>query len=144
MRIIEDRPLMGMTGTNIVALRARNGPDRGDIFDLIIGNGDMGRVTGASVPTAADAEGMQGRMDDFPKTLTGVRAGLGAKRGRLESALSALPTGMTEAIGRMVDADYGAEGMALAKARIMVQSSAAMLAQANPMQKAMARTLPPG
>ncbi|HEX7871301.1 MAG TPA: flagellin [Sphingobium sp.] len=115
------------------------GSEAGETMDLTIENIDMTWAASASMGTASDANGMLSTMDGFLKKLSTVRADLGAKQSGLEATVNILNTGvmnMIEARSRIEDADYGAESMALAKAQIMVQSSTAMLAQANQMQKA--------
>lgn len=122
------------------------GPYSGDVFNLDIENIDMGWTSALTVGTASGADAALTTMDDFLKKVTTMRAGLGAKQTRLDATISNLSTGMmnmTEAIGRIVDTDYAAESMALARAQVMAQSSTAMLAQANQMQRDMVRTLLP-
>ncbi|MET0364276.1 MAG: flagellin [Sphingobium sp.] len=114
------------------------GSEAGETMDLTIDNIDMTWGSAASVATVSDAQAMLSTMDGFLGKISTVRAGLGAKQSGLEATvniLNANVTNMVEARSRIEDADYGAESMALARAQIMVQSSTAMLAQANQMQK---------
>lgn len=120
------------------AVRLQVGSGSGDTLDLVTDNIDMSWTASASITTPADANTMMTTMDDFLKTLTGAQAGLGAQQNGLEATIAGLTaniTNMSEAVGRIMDADYAAESMALAKSQLLAQSSTAMLAQANQMQK---------
>ncbi|HEX7855815.1 MAG TPA: flagellin [Sphingobium sp.] len=114
------------------------GAGSGDTLDLTIDTIDMTWITGFSIGTAADAKTGLSTMDDFLKKVSQVRSGLGAMQNRLDATISTLNTGitnMTEARSRIMDVDYATETMNLAKSQILVQTSTAMLAQANQMQK---------
>lgn len=114
------------------------GERAGDTHNLVIDNIDTAWAAGATIGTVGDANTMLTTMDDFLKGITKARAGLGAQQNGLETTISMLDTSITnmsEAVSRIEDTDYAAESMNLARAQIMVQSSTAMLAQANQSQK---------
>ncbi len=77
-------------------------------------------------------------FDTAIKTVSTVRAGLGASQNQLESAVTNLNnniTNLSDARSRIEDTDYSAETTALAKSQILSQASSAMLAQANQSQQ---------
>ncbi len=74
------------------------------------------------------------RIDSALENVSQARATLGAFQNRLQAALSNLQTGsnnLTQARGRIVDADYAQEIAQLTKQQILQQASQAMLVQAN-------------
>jgi flagellin len=84
----------------------------------------LGVVTGTGVSLAEDAI----------QTLATMMATNGAQASRLQFALDALSTqkvNVEAANSRIYDVDVAAETTRLARANILVQSGAAMLAQAN-------------
>lgn len=92
----------------------------------------------ASVDVTALAAGDLALFDTAIKTVSTVRAGLGASQNQLESAVANLGnniTNLSDARSRIEDTDYSAESTALAKAQILSQASGAMLAQANQSQQ---------
>lgn len=77
-------------------------------------------------------------VDALLQTVIQARSELGAGQAHLESAISNLTsqtTNLTDARSRIEDTNYSAETTALAKAQILSQASAAMLAQTNQNQQ---------
>lgn len=92
---------------------------------------------GVSVSTAANADTALASLDTALTAVNETRASVGAGQSRLESAVNALTTNVTnlsDARSRIEDTDYSAETTALAKAQILSQASTAMLSQANQSQ----------
>lgn len=84
------------------------------------------------------AENTMNRMDEMLDRVANVRAGIGATANRLESVVNNLTTNTTnlsDARSRIEDADFSVETVNLARAQILKQASASMLAQANQSQQ---------
>jgi len=67
-------------------------------------------------------------------TLANVRANIGAKMNRLDHTIANLEnvvTNLSQAKGRIVDADFATETANLARTQVLQQASMAMLSQAN-------------
>ena len=99
---------------------------------------DADLAAAAAVDVTALAAGDIALFDTAIKTVSTVRAGLGASQNQLESAVANLGnniTNLSDARSRIEDTDYSAESTALAKAQILSQASGAMLAQANQSQQ---------
>ncbi len=87
-----------------------------------------------TISTVAGANAMIGYVDSALDRLNRQRADLGAYYNRLENTVKALSQtyeNMMSADSRLRDTDMAAEMVEFTKDRILVQSSAAMLAQAN-------------
>lgn len=87
-----------------------------------------------TLSTVAGANAMIGYVDSALDRLNRQRADLGAYYNRLENTVKALTQtyeNMMSADSRLRDADMAAEMVEFTKDRILVQTSAAMLAQAN-------------
>jgi len=87
-----------------------------------------------TISTVAGANAMIGYVDSALDRLNRQRADLGAYYNRLENTVKALTQtyeNMMSADSRLRDADMAAEMVEFTKDRILVQTSAAMLAQAN-------------
>jgi len=87
-----------------------------------------------TVSTVAGANAMIGYVDSALDKLNRQRADLGAYFNRLENTIQALARNYENtmsAYSRIRDADMAAEMVEFTKDRILVQTSAAMLAQAN-------------
>jgi flagellin len=87
-----------------------------------------------TVSTVAGANAMIGYVDSALDRLNRQRADLGAYFNRLENTIQALARNYENtmsAYSRIRDADMAAEMVEFTKDRILVQTSAAMLAQAN-------------
>jgi flagellin len=80
------------------------------------------------------AVGTTGNVADTLDEIAGRRAANGGQVNRLQSALSNVQsqiTNITAAKGRIMDVDIASESANLARQQILVQASAAMVAQAN-------------
>ena len=91
-------------------------------------------VSGIDVTTEASAAQGISKIKDAIDTVSKVRAKLGATQNRLDHTLNNLETtteNLTDAESRIRDTDMAKEMMQYTKNNILVQSSQAMLAQAN-------------
>ena len=91
-------------------------------------------VSGIDVTTEASAAQGISKIKDAIDTVSKVRAKLGATQNRLDHTLNNLETtteNLTESESRIRDTDMAKEMMQYTKNNILVQSSQAMLAQAN-------------
>ncbi len=91
-------------------------------------------VAGIDVSTEASAAQGISKIKDAIDTVSKVRAKLGATQNRLDHTLNNLETtteNLTDAESRIRDTDMAKEMMQYTKNNILVQSSQAMLAQAN-------------
>ncbi|MCI9353377.1 MAG: flagellin [Firmicutes bacterium] len=91
-------------------------------------------VAGIDVTTEASAAQGISKIKDAIDTVSKVRAKLGATQNRLDHTLNNLETtteNLTDAESRIRDTDMAKEMMQYTKNNILVQSSQAMLAQAN-------------
>jgi len=98
-------------------------------FNLIASEG-----TRRSVSTAGQANSMIGFVDNALDKLNMQRADLGAYYNRMENTISALgiaQENMIAAYSRIRDADMASEMVEYTRDQILVQTSVAMLAQAN-------------
>ena len=87
-----------------------------------------------SVSTAGQANAMIGYVDNALDRLNMQRADLGAYYNRMENMISALGVAeenMTAAFSRIRDVNMASEMVEYTKNQILVQTSVAMLAQAN-------------
>jgi len=92
------------------------------------------KTAGDTGPTREEISGKLGTIDTALNRLATERATLGATQNRLNSALSNLGISIEAqetARSRIKDVDFASETAALTQARIMTQSNAAVLAQAN-------------
>ena len=97
-----------------------------------------------TVSTVAGANAMIGYVDSALDRLNRQRADLGAYYNRLENTVKALAQNyenLMSADSRLRDTDMAAEMVEFTKDRILVQSSAAMLAQANTKPKLIMKLL---
>ena len=102
-------------------------------------NGTDGNATDASiadidVSTEAGANAALTSIDNAITYVSSERSKLGAIQNRLDHTVSNLTNVVTNteaSRSRIMDADYGQESAALAKAQIIQQAATAMLAQAN-------------
>lgn len=120
------------------------GAQAGDTVAATTGNLDLTALASLSVATKSGANAALGTVDGFVGNVNTVRAGLGATQSRLESTVNLLNTNivnLSDAQSRIMDVDYAAESVALAKAQITLQAGMAMLVQANQMRKAMIKAL---
>ncbi|NIJ63066.1 flagellin [Qipengyuania flava] len=123
----------------VVSVQA--GANEADAIDIDLSTNlttDTDLAAAAGVDVTALAAGDIALFDTAIKTVSTVRAGLGASQNQLESAVANLGnniTNLSDARSRIEDTDYSAESTALAKAQILSQASGAMLAQANQSQQ---------
>lgn len=99
---------------------------------------------GLSIQTAADANITIGKVDSALKTVLKQRADLGAYQNRLEMTVKGLDVGaenLLAAQSRIQDTNMAKQMSSFAKNQILVQSAAAMIAQANQKQSAILRIL---
>lgn len=97
-----------------------------------------------TISTVGGANAMIGYVDSALDRLNRQRADLGAYYNRLENTIQALgitSENMLSAYSRIRDADMAAEMVEFAKDRILVQTNAAMLAQANVKPKLLTKLL---
>lgn len=90
--------------------------------------------TELNLNSAATSSTAMARISDAISFASGIRAQWGAVLNRFESVVSQLESSsliLTEARGRIVDADMAAEASNLARLLLLQDSAAAMLAQAN-------------
>jgi flagellin len=91
-------------------------------------------TTKKSIATVGEANAVIGTVDNALDKLTRQRADLGAYYNRIETTVEALRTGlenMTAAESRIRDTDMAEELVEFTKNQVLLQSSTAMLAQAN-------------
>ncbi len=98
------------------------------------GEASASRLSTIKVDTIANANAATSSIDNAIQYVNSQRASLGAIQNRLDhtvSNLTNISTNTEAARSRIMDADYGQESAALAKAQIIQQAATAMLAQAN-------------
>ncbi|MEE8231264.1 MAG: flagellin [Qipengyuania citrea] len=123
----------------VVTIQA--GANEADAIDIDLSTNlttDTDLAAAANVDVENLVAGDIALFDTAIKTVSTVRAGLGASQNQLESAVTNLNTTITnlsDARSRIEDTDYSAETTALAKSQILSQASSAMLAQANQSQQ---------
>ena len=91
-------------------------------------------VSTVSVLTRLGASGAMAIIDGAIETVSGMRGSLGSLQNRLDYTVSNLlkvTEFTTAARSRIADADFAAETARLAKAQVLQQAGASMLAQAN-------------
>ncbi len=92
------------------------------------------RLSTITVDTIANANAAVNSIDNAIEYVNSQRSSLGAIQNRLDhtvSNLTNISTNTEASRSRIMDADYGQESAALAKAQIIQQAATAMLAQAN-------------
>ncbi len=98
------------------------------------GEASASRLSTIKVDTIANANAATSSIDNAIEYVNSQRASLGAIQNRLDhtvSNLTNISTNTEASRSRIMDADYGQESAALAKAQIIQQAATAMLAQAN-------------
>ena len=101
--------------------------------DTLLGT-ELTALVGFASLTNTVAVGTTGNVADTLDEIAGRRATNGGQVNRLQSALSNVQsqiTNITAAKGRIMDVDIATESANLARQQILVQASAAMVAQAN-------------
>jgi len=105
-----------------------------DLSAVSVDSTGLGLVAGVNLTTTVLAEGAMDVIDAALKTVTGVRADLGAVQNRFEHTinnLSVATENVTASESRIRDVDMAAEMMNFTKSQILSQAGTAMLAQAN-------------
>ena len=105
-----------------------------DLSAVSVDSAGLGLVAGVNLTTTLLAEGAMDIIDAALKTVTGVRADLGAVQNRFEHTinnLSVATENVTASESRIRDVDMAAEMMNFTKSQILSQAGTAMLAQAN-------------
>jgi len=137
------QPAPGGGGVTIQA-----GANGGDTRSVGLESYDPTTLAALSVATMADASHTMTLSNDLLKATGTSRARLGASMSALTSSMNVLENSVineTDAYNRIMDVDYGAETMALAKNQLILNAATAMLAQANTMpRKFVAMLLDPG
>ena len=91
-------------------------------------------LTAGALATNADGTAQMDALDADIKTVTELRATLGATQNRFEAVVSGLQAGaenQAAARSRILDADFASETANLSRAQILQQAGTAMVAQAN-------------
>ena len=115
------------------------GTDAGQTIELSIPEltataATIGYSVAHSIGSFTGAQSAIGSIDSGMSTLANVRANIGAKMNRLDHTIANLQnvvTNLSQAKGRIVDADFAAETANLARTQVLQQASMAMLSQAN-------------
>jgi flagellin len=108
--------------------------------DLAAGSGSATVLNVTTLSTQSDAVGAIVSLDESINSVNMMRANLGATVNRLEHAVNNLLVSQVNqqtAESLIRDADFAEETMNFTKNQILLQSSTAMLAQANTMPQAM-------
>ena len=134
--IISNTKFNGNTlfGSSDTSFTIQVGSTADDTVDVTVGALDLSDATGLDISDAGDASDGLETVDDALKTVSTVRAGLGASQSRLDSVVSNLTSqvnNLSEARSRIEDTDYSVETANLARANILSSAATAMLAQAN-------------
>lgn len=120
------------------------GSQNQDTTDLVTDNLDTTGLAALKIGTVGDADSAIGTVDGFLKNINKTRAGLGAAQSGLEFQIDLLNTNivnLSDAQSRIMDVDYGAESVELAKAQICIQAGTAMLAQTQQMTRMLVKLL---
>ena len=115
------------------------GADSGQTIELSIPEltataATIGYSVALSIGSFTGAQSAIVTIDDGMSTLANVRANIGAKMNRLDHTIANLQnvvTNLSQAKGRIVDADFATETANLARTQVLQQASMAMLSQAN-------------
>ena len=115
------------------------GTDAGQTIELSIPEltataATIGYSVAHSIGSFTGAQSAIGSIDSGMSTLANVRANIGAKMNRLDHTIANLQnvvTNLSQAKGRIMDADFAAETANLARTQVLQQASMAMLSQAN-------------
>ena len=101
-------------------------------------------LTAGTLATNADGTAQMTALDADIKTVTELRATLGATQNRFEAVVSGLQAGaenQAAARSRIMDADFAAETANLSRAQILQQAGTAMVAQANQLPQTVLKLL---
>ena len=124
------------TATGSVALHVGEGADAGNAVTVSLGKMDSTALTinNVDISNAAGAKAAITSINNAIDRVSSMRADFGALQNRLEHTINNLGVqteNITAAESRIRDVDMAKEMMAYTKNNILVQSSQAMLAQAN-------------
>jgi flagellin len=125
-------------GNNIydieVTYNTRDGGTHVEVIHLTITNKDDTHVSDVDLTSQATAANAIEHLDKALIEVSASQSKLGALQNRMQYTINNLTQAAMhteKAIGRIVDADYATETIALAKHQILSQAATAMLAQAN-------------
>ena len=133
-----DKDLVFSATKNGAGLTLQIGDTSADFNQMTVSVGDMHTaalgIADIDISTQAGAKAAVGKIKSAINSVSSTRGDLGAIQNRLEHTinnLSVTSENMTAAESRIRDVDMANEMMAYTKNNILVQSSQAMLAQAN-------------
>ena len=98
------------------------------------GSASLSAVSNVDIKTVAGASSAIDTIDGALEKVLSMRSEVGALQNRLERVVETLTnmvTKTTEAVSRIVDADFAEETAKLTRAQVLQQAGTAMLAQAN-------------
>ncbi|MAI07233.1 MAG: hypothetical protein CBC47_09000, partial [Alphaproteobacteria bacterium TMED87] len=98
------------------------------------GSASLSAVSNVDIKTVAGASSAIDTIDGALEKILSARSEVGALQNRLERVVETLTnmvTKTTEAVSRIVDADFAEETAKLTRAQVLQQAGTAMLAQAN-------------
>ncbi|WP_267347378.1 flagellin [Sphingomonas sp. GM_Shp_2] len=125
-------------GTTVYQQPGDQWHDENGGYSYYTGHEDFSLTDELNVTNRYRSENTMKRMDEMLSKVSSMRAGIGATANRLESVVNNLTTNTTnlsDARSRIEDADFSVETVNLARAQILKQASASMLAQANQSQQ---------
>ena len=125
--------MFAASATNLTVYLTNDGSQSMGISQAVLLGTDVSAVTSAVSLSQLDGADLS-KVTDAIQGLATLRATNGAQASRLQYALDSLATNRTNleaANSRIFDVDVAAETTRLARNNILVQSGAAMLAQAN-------------
>ncbi len=117
-----------------VTYNTRDGGAHVEVIHLTITNKDDTHVSDVDLTSQAAAANAIEHLDKALIEVSASQSKLGALQNRMQYTINNLTQAAMhteKAIGRIVDADYATETIALAKHQILSQAATAMLAQAN-------------
>lgn len=136
MTLLDGTGFGGATGGSILHIGANAGASNEIAVEMnSISSGSLGiSATGAGVSTQATAKATVSTIDDAMDTVNRLRANLGAYINRLDHAINSISNqeyNTQDAESRIRDVDFASETTQFSRNQILVQSSTAMLSQAN-------------
>ncbi len=137
-----DRIDIDLTSTNIDTIAQSTGATAGDITGLDSAGLGLKKATvlgtvaagEADISSTTTANAAIDKIDEALKSVSGVRANIGAKQNRLEHTINNLNVAVentTASESRIRDTDMASEMMSFTRAQVLSQAGTAMLAQAN-------------
>jgi flagellin-like hook-associated protein FlgL len=125
-------PISELENGNLVMTWSSSEQD-GDDYGVFAQIFDVG-ATNVDLTTMSNSQSAISLVDSALQNLNSQRASLGAISNRLDHIVAYntnAATNVAKSLGRIQDADFAAESTRLAKNQILLQTSTAMLAQAN-------------